>query len=99
MFSDSRVPRLAAHQFLSAHEENVCVLVINMSILAPGSATRIPLGFAYRIVSCRVVEVEFTSRRSDNENVVVCKICSNPSLRERSVHAIISRVLHIFFGT
>lgn len=53
MFSDSRVPRLAAHQFLSAHEENVCVLVINMSILAPGSATRISLGSAYRVVSRR----------------------------------------------
>lgn len=60
MFSDSRVPRLAAHQFLSAHEENVCVLVINMSILAPGSATRIPLGSAYRDVSRR--------RRSRSQN-------------------------------
>jgi len=41
MFSDGRVPRLAAHQFLSAHEENVRVLVINMSFLRLGT----PRGF------------------------------------------------------
>lgn len=77
MFSDSRTPRLAAHQFLSAHEENVRALVINMSFLRPEAPREFPSISCFDsssstryIASCCVACVFVVSFHFGNENVV-----------------------------